>query len=155
MPGEGLDEILKRLGGEIIEFDTPVKTVEQAARVSGADPGRIIKSILLITERAGPVLAIVDGRSRVDLKKIEEKLGRTRLATPREVKEITGYEVGELPPIGVPVKTLVDEGVLEKEQVLGGGGAINRLIRINPRRIVEVQKAEVARISIQRPAGKL
>jgi prolyl-tRNA editing enzyme YbaK/EbsC (Cys-tRNA(Pro) deacylase) len=72
-----------------------------------------------------------------------------RLASPREVKEVTGYEVGELPPIGIPVKTLIDLRVLERSYVLGGGGAVNRLIRIDPRKIVEVQNAEVEDISAE------
>jgi len=143
------EELVRRLGGEILELDAPVKTVEQAARATGADPGQIIKSILLVTESGGAVLAIVDGRSRIDMKKIEKRLGRARLASPREVKEITGYEVGELPPIGIPLKTLIDPRVLEKSYVLGGGGAINKLIRIDPRKIVEAQNAEIEDISAE------
>jgi prolyl-tRNA editing enzyme YbaK/EbsC (Cys-tRNA(Pro) deacylase) len=142
-------ELVRRLGGEILELDAPVKTVEQAARATGADPGQIIKSILLITEGGRAVLAIVDGRSRINLKKVEKKFGRARLASSREVKEVTGYEVGELPPIGIPVKTLIDLRVLERSYVLGGGGAMNRLIRIDPRKIAEVQNAEVEDISAE------
>jgi prolyl-tRNA editing enzyme YbaK/EbsC (Cys-tRNA(Pro) deacylase) len=99
------NDLVLRLGGEILEFDTPVKTVEQAVRATGADAGQIIKTMLLITEKVGPIIAIVDGRSRIDLKKVEKRFGRTRFASPQEVKEITEYEVGELPPIGIPVKT--------------------------------------------------
>jgi prolyl-tRNA editing enzyme YbaK/EbsC (Cys-tRNA(Pro) deacylase) len=143
------EELVRRLSGDILELDAPVKTVEQAARATGMDPGQIIKSILLITEDGRAVLAIVDGRTRIDLKKVEKKFGRVRLASPREVKEVTGYEVGELPPIGIPVKTLIDLRVLERGYVLGGGGAVNRLIRIDPRKIVEVQNAEVEDISAE------
>lgn len=150
MPRIGeLEEIVKKIGGEILELNAPVKTVEQAARVTGADPGQIIKSILLITENEKVILAIVDGRSRIDLKKVERKFGRTRLASPQEVKEVTGYEVGELPPVGIPVKTLIDPKVLEKSYVLGGGGAINRLIKIDPRKILEIQNVEVESISVE------
>jgi len=143
------NDLVLRLGGEILEFDTPVKTVEQAVRATGADAGQIIKTMLLITEKAGPIIAIVDGRSRIDLKKVEKRFGRTRFASPQEVKEITEYEVGELPPIGIPVKTLIDPKVLEKSYVLGGSGAINRLIRIDPRKIVEAQNAEIESISAE------
>ncbi|MEM4718885.1 MAG: YbaK/EbsC family protein, partial [Nitrososphaerota archaeon] len=119
MPGAGkLEEIVKRLGGEVLELEAPVKTVEQAAKATGVDPGQIIKSILLITEKEGAVLAIVDGRSRIDLEKVGRRFGRARLASAREVKEITGYEVGELPPVGIPVKTLIDPKVLERSYVL-------------------------------------
>jgi len=138
---------VKRLGGEILELKTSVKTVEQASRATGADPSQIIKSMLLISEREGAILAIVDGRSRVDLEKLSLRFGRTRLASPKEVKKLTGYEVGELPPIGLPIKTVIDPKVLEKSYVIGGGGAINRLIKIDPKKILEVQKAEIMEIS--------
>lgn len=146
---EELKRIVKELGGEFLELNTPVKTVEQAARATGADPGQIIKSILLMTENEGAILAIVDGRSRIDLRKIEKRFGRVRLALPQEVKEITGYEVGELPPIGIPIKTLIDPRVLEKSYVLGGGGAINRLIKMDPYKILKIQNAEVESIAIE------
>ncbi|MEM4021216.1 MAG: YbaK/EbsC family protein [Nitrososphaerota archaeon] len=150
MPGAGkFEEIVKSLGGEVLELEAPVKTVEQAAKATGVDPGQIIKSILLITEKEGAVLAIVDGRSRIDLEKVGRRFGKTRLASAREVKEVTGYEVGELPPVGIPVKTLIDPKVLERSYVLGGGGAINRLIKIDPHKIVEAQNAEVESISIE------
>jgi len=147
MAGEGFEDLVKRLGGEILELGVPVKTVKQASRATGAAPSQIIKSMLLISESEGAILAIVDGESRVDLEKLGRRFGRTRLASPREVKRLTGYEVGELPPIGVPVKTIVDPKVLEKSYVIGGGGAIDRLIKIDPKKIVEVQKAEVIDIS--------
>jgi len=146
---EHFNDLILRLGGEILEFGTPVKTVEQAVRATGADAGQIIKAMLLITEKAGAILAIVDGRSRIDLKKVEKRFGKVRLASPRGVKEITGYEVGELPPIGIPLRTLIDPRVLEKSYVIGGGGAVNRLIRIDPRKIVEAQNAEIEDISTE------
>jgi len=49
------------------------------------------------------------------------------LATPEEVKQITGFEVGAMPPVGVKVKTIVDPKVLKNEFVIGGGGRIDRL----------------------------
>jgi len=147
MAREKFEELVKKLGGELLELGVPVKTVKQASRATGAASSQIIKSMLLISEHEGAILAIVDGESKVDLGKLGRRFGRTRLASPREVKELTGYEVGELPPIAVPVKTIIDPKVLEKSYVIGGGGAIDRLIKIDPKKIVEVQKAEVIDIS--------
>ena len=42
---------------------------------------------------------------------------------------------------------MIDPKVLEKSYVIGGGGAINRLIKIDPKKILEVQKAEIMEIS--------
>ncbi|WP_232461738.1 aminoacyl-tRNA deacylase [Thermococcus pacificus] len=137
-----LEEIAKELGAEILEVGRPVKTVEQATRETGTSPKQVIKSLVIISERE-PLLVIVDGESRVDMGKLERLFGKCRFAKPEEVKELTGYEVGGVPPVGVPLRTIVDPKVLENEYVIGGGGAIDRLLRIEPQKIVEYQGAEV------------
>lgn len=147
MTRESFKDLVRKLGGEVLDVGVPVKTVEQAFRATGTTPSQIIKSMLLVSEKEGVILAIVDGRSRVDLEKLSQRFGRIRLATPSEVKEFTGYEIGALPPIGLPIKTIIDPYVLEKEYVVGGGGAVDKLIKIDPKKILEVQKAEVMEIS--------
>jgi len=141
----GLEEIVESLGGEIINVGKPVKTVTQAVKATKASPRQIIKSLVLISEK-GPILAIVDGESKVSLEKIKQHFGEVRLATPEEVKEITGFEVGGVPPVGIGIKTIVDPRVLENEFVIGGGGRIDKLCKLSPKRIVEYQKAEIIEI---------
>ena len=141
----GLEEIVESLGGEIINVGKPVKTVTQAVKATKASPRQIIKSLVLISEK-GPILAIVDGESKVSLEKIKQRFGEVRLATPEEVKEITGFEVGGVPPVGIEIKTIVDPRVLENEFVIGGGGRIDKLCKLSPKKIVEYQKAEIIEI---------
>lgn len=143
MAEEALRELIERLGGEIIEVGRLVKTVKQAAEATGAHPKQIIKSLLFISEKNEPILVIVDGESRVDPDKLAKLFGPSRLASPEEVKEITGYEIGELPPVGIKIKTVMDPKVLENEFVIGGGGSVDRLSKLEPRRIVEYQNAMV------------
>ena len=145
---EKLDDLVRRLGGEMINVGKPVKTVKQAVEATGLSPKQIIKSLLFISED-GPILAIVDGSSRVDLAKLRKVVGggEVRLARPDEVKRITKYEVGSLPPIGVKARTIVDPRVLENRVVVGGGGSSDKLSKLDPRKIIEYQKAEVADIA--------
>ena len=143
-----LEELIKKLGGEIINVGKPVKTVEQAVRATGSEPKQIIKSLLFISEEE-PVLVIVDGESKVDLNKLAKIFGKVRFATPEEVKQITGFEVGAVPPVGAEVKTIVDPKVLENEFVIGGGGRIDRLSKLNPEKIVEYQKAIIVDVKVK------
>jgi prolyl-tRNA editing enzyme YbaK/EbsC (Cys-tRNA(Pro) deacylase) len=140
-----LEEIARELGAEILEIGRPVKTVEQAVRETGASASQVIKSLVIVSEN-GPLLVIVDGESKVSMKKLERLFGKCRFARPREVKELTGYEVGGVPPVGVPLRTVVDPKVLENEYVIGGGGTIDRLLKIEPQKIVEYQAAEIVDI---------
>ncbi len=137
-----LKSLVEELGGRLIITAGEVKTVRQAAKELGVDEGQIIKTLVVITND-GPVLAILDGRSRLDLSKVGEG---ARLASPKEVERYTGYRVGEVPPVGIPLRTLMDEGVLRWDRVYGGGGSIRRLVELDPRVIAEYQKAEIRRL---------
>lgn len=44
---------------------------------------------------------------------------------------------------------MVDPKVLENEIVIGGGGRIDRLSRLNPEKIVEYQRARVIDVRVK------
>ncbi|USS41263.1 nucleotide pyrophosphohydrolase [Thermococcus aggregans] len=142
-----VEEIVKELGGEIIDAKGEVKSVSQVVELLGVKPENIIKSLVFIVNESEPLLVIVDGKSKASLEKLKNIFGNVRMAKPKEVEEITGYKIGEVPPVGIPIKTVVDKKVLEKEFVIGGGGSITRLSKLSPRKIVEFQKAEVLDVS--------
>lgn len=142
-----VEEIVKELGGEIIEPQGEVKSVKQVVELLGINPENIIKSLVFIVNENEPLLVIVDGKSKASLEKLKNIFGNVRMAKPKEVEEITGYKIGEVPPVGVPIKTVVDRRVIEKEFVVGGGGRIDRLSKLSPKKIVEFQKAEVLDVS--------
>ncbi len=144
---EKIRNLINSLGGEIITLDVPVKTVKQAAEAVKSSPRYIIKSLLFICEDNTPILVIVSGDSKVDMKKLSKLFKAPRLASPSEVLALTGFRVGGVPPVGVPVKTIVDKKVLKNAYVYGGGGSINKLCKINPRKIIEYQNAEVLDIT--------
>ncbi|WP_456321123.1 aminoacyl-tRNA deacylase [Palaeococcus sp. (in: euryarchaeotes)] len=142
-----LEELASRLGGEILNIGKPVKTVKQAVRETKSAPKQIIKSLIFISEKE-PLLVIVDGDSKVSLEKLKNIFGDVRLAKPKEVKELTGYEVGGIPPVGIALRTIVDPKVLENDYVIGGGGSIDKLMKISPKKIVEHQRAEIIDVSL-------
>ncbi len=142
-----VEETVKELGGEIIDAKGEVKSVNQVVKLLGVKPENIIKSLIFIINESEPILVIVDGKSKVSLEKLKNIFGNVRMAKPKEVEEITGYKTGEVPPVGIPVKTVLDKRVLEREFVIGGGGSINRLSKLSPKKIVEFQKAEVLDVS--------
>ena len=63
--------------------------------------------------------------------------------------KITGFKIGELPPIGIKVKTILDPKILENEFVIGGGGSIEKLSKLNPEKIVEYQKAIIVDVKVE------
>jgi prolyl-tRNA editing enzyme YbaK/EbsC (Cys-tRNA(Pro) deacylase) len=134
--------------GEILYLSVPTPTVEAAAQAVKTRPERIVKSILFLVDQ-NPVLAISCGLAHVDRRAIAHRyqVGRKRvkLAGPETVQQITGYDVGALPPFGhlVPLPTLLDQRILAHPFVYAGGGAENALVRLNPQDILRVSGAQV------------
>jgi prolyl-tRNA editing enzyme YbaK/EbsC (Cys-tRNA(Pro) deacylase) len=143
------------LTGEILRLSVPTPTVETASQAAGVHLDQIVKSILFLvedlpgTQPYQPVLAIACGTAHVEQRAIAAHYGvgrkRVKLASPEQVRSITGYEVGALPPFGhrQPLPTLLDHRVLNLPQVYAGGGEENALVRLDPRDIARLTGAVV------------
>jgi Cys-tRNA(Pro) deacylase len=139
------------IAGEILHLSVPTPTVETAARALGVQLEQIVKSLLFLVEAAHTesVLAITCGTAYVERRAIAAHYGvgrkRVKLASPEEVRSISGYEVGAMPPFGhrQPLPTLLDRRVLDLPVVYAGGGGENVLLRLDPRDIARFTSAEV------------
>jgi len=141
----------KNVKAEIVRLETETKTVSQAAKALNVERKQIIKTLLFIYGSGKPVIAIVRGDQQVNTIKLANavKCEKIRIATPQEVKILTGYEVGALPPIAhiKEIKTFIDPAVMEMEYVYGGGGTRKTLLKIKPNDIVNLQNAIIKDIT--------
>jgi prolyl-tRNA editing enzyme YbaK/EbsC (Cys-tRNA(Pro) deacylase) len=130
-----------------IEFDEPVKTVEQAAKKVQAE--KIAKSIVMVDSNGEPVLAIVPARSMVSHRKLKELLGvrDVRLANAQEVLDYSGYPAGGVPPFNRIKRVLLDQQLLKDETAIVGGGDINKLLEIRTKDVLTTLSPKVADIS--------
>ena len=136
------------IAGEILHLNVPTPTVETAAQAVGTSVDQIIKSILFLVDEQ-PVLAIACGLSSIQRRVIADLFGigrkRVKLASAETVLEISGYEVGAMPPFGhcQPLVTLIDRKVLEFKDAYAGGGAENAIVHLDPQDILRVSGARV------------
>ena len=99
----------------------PVLTSEDAAKQRGFELKQGVKAILFTNQSGGWVVVDVPADKQVNQKVVADFLGwiksKTRMATPDEVLEKTGCEIGSVPPFGHKeiIKILVDEGVFENQ----------------------------------------
>lgn len=137
----------KRVWHRFIEFNEPVKTVEQASRRVEAE--KIAKSIVMVDPQGIPLLAIVPAKSRVSHKKIKKLLSvkDVRLASPEEVLKHSGYPVGGVPPFNNIKRVLVDPEVLKNETAIVGGGDVDKLLEIMTADMVAILEPTIADIS--------
>jgi Cys-tRNA(Pro) deacylase len=142
----------QRLNATILPMAVPTATVTDAAGALGVEPSAIIKSLVFLAEDR-PLLVVNSGTARVDRKKLADYLSmnrrRVKFATAAQALRITGYVVGSMPPFGhrKPLRTIVDRAAARRQEMFGGGGDIDALVRISPVELIEVTEAEIADIS--------
>jgi Cys-tRNA(Pro) deacylase len=112
-------------------------TVQAAADALDVDPARIGKSIVLMVADEEPVVVLVRGPDEVSLEKVAAHVNvdtgeDVRLAEPDEIQAYTGYPVGAVPPLGHerPLRTLIDDRVLDQDAVYVGGGSEDVMLEI-------------------------
>lgn len=142
------------LAARLIAPQTPMPTVPLAAAALGVAEGQIVKTIVLEGRNgSGTVaVAIVTGDRRVDRSKVAAVLAQPmlKLASPRTVSTVIGYEVGGVPPVAhaASVPVVVDRRVLEHDVVYGGGGDDFHMLEIAPVDIVRLTKAVIADVTM-------
>lgn len=140
---ENIKKILeeKNIPFEISEHE-PVYTSEDAARVRGVELKTGVKALVTKTYEGRFVLVLVCADKRADLERIAELEGtkNNRLASPEEVIETTGCEIGSVPPFGhmTELKTYFDKEILENEYVNFNGGLHTVSIRMKAVNLKEV-----------------
>ncbi len=103
------------------EVHTPEKrTVDEVSRFLKERPERFIKSILVMAEEGGPVLALVRGDQQLHEKKLQRIIGPFRAALKQEVKEILGVEAGFIGPMGHGDMKLVADPALRTGSYITG-----------------------------------
>ena len=88
-------------GQKIIVLDTTARTAQQAADSLNTTVGSIVKSLLFRTENDF-ILCLVSGDKKCSLNKLKKikKLKDISMANPDQVKEVTGFTIGGVSPIG-------------------------------------------------------
>ena len=140
--------VSKGIWHRFIEFNEPVRTVEEAARKISAD--KIIKSIVLVGSDKKPILAILPARNKISYKKIKTllKVKDVRLAQPDEVLEHSGYPVGGVPPFNKISRILLDPTVQLNARSIAGGGDADKLVELETRDMLEFLDPIVADFSV-------
>ncbi len=129
-------------------FDRSCHSVAEASEASGAPADAFVKTICMVSEGC-LVAAVVKGEDRASTKRVQAALAAIevpRLATPEEMLLRTGFPVGGTPPFGFGAIFLVDERVMAREVVWGGGGSPRALVNVSPVELLKANGGRVARV---------
>ena len=122
-------EAATKLGvkGEVNILAETARTAIDAANGLGIEVGQIASSLIFKLPSGNPLLIITSGRHRVDTELVAKNLGITELgrADANYVKEVSGYSVGGVSPLGwisKPEIILIDEALNDYDVVWAASG---------------------------------
>ena len=133
------------------ELEVAVKTAAAAAEAVGCTPAQIVKSLVFQGAASGvPVLVVASGANRVSEAKLEALLGEpVKMGPPKFVREVTGYAIGGIPPVGHARKldTIVDAHLLALDELWAAAGHPNSLFALTPEELVRMTAGRVAEVA--------
>lgn len=135
-------------------FSESTHTAEEAAAAVGAELGQIVKSLVFVAPEADgsldPIVCLVSGPNRVDLARLAAVTGDAdvRRATANEARELTGFTIGGIPPIGHarPVRVVMDPDLGRFEVVWAAAGTPTAVFPVPPATLRMLSNAHVAPI---------
>lgn len=113
--------------GEVTVLSDTARTAVDAATGLGIEVGQIASSLIFKLPSGNPLLIITSGRHRVDTDLVAKNLGIPELgrADANYVKEISGYSVGGVSPLGwisKPEIILIDQALNDYEVIWAASG---------------------------------
>ena len=135
-PVKRVERLLKEFdpNQEVIILDNSARTALEAASSLGCEVGAIIKSLLFKTENSFS-LFLVAGDKKASLNKIKKTLNikDASMASADDVKNITGYTIGGVSPIGHSNKIVIfiDNSLKRFTSLFAAAGHPNCVFKIN------------------------
>ena len=135
-PVQRVEKILKDFdeSQNIIVLETSARTALEAASSLGCEVGAIVKSLLFKTEN-NYTLCLVAGDKRASLNRIKKalKIKNASMASAEDVKNITGYTIGGVSPIGhlKKIEILIDKSLSRFDLLFAAAGHPNCVFKID------------------------
>lgn len=130
----------------------PVYTAVEAAHERGVRLPQVVKTMIVQGQSGKIAAALIPGHKRLSLERLRHVLNEKEVAlvSPDRVKELTGYEVGSVSPIGIrrrDVEILVDPEVLREEYVTISAGNPHAGLMLKSRDLARVVGAKLAAVT--------
>jgi prolyl-tRNA editing enzyme YbaK/EbsC (Cys-tRNA(Pro) deacylase) len=145
---------------DIHSFEKSTHTAAEAAAAVGADLGQIVKSLVFVVDGDGAprtYVCLVSGPDRVDVARLAAVIGEPaiRRASAREARDLTGFVIGGIPPLGHvrPVTVVMDPALGLHQEVWAAAGLPFAVFPVPPATLRALANAVVAPIAEDRALG--
>ena len=135
---------------KIICLEQTARTAQDAATALGCNVGAIVKSLLF---NAGDnyILCLISGDQRCSLNKLKKILDKKNvsMAKPEDVKEITGYTIGGVSPVGhlKKIKIYIDRSLERFTTVFAAAGHPNCVFKISFNQLTNITTGEIKELT--------
>ena len=134
----------------VIILDTSARTAEEAASSLSCEVGAIVKSLLFKTENTF-TLCLIAGDKKASLNKIKKTLNikDASMASADEVKNVTGYTIGGVSPVGHlnKVDIFIDNSLERFISLFAAAGHPNCVFKINFTDLQKITNGSIKKIT--------
>lgn len=125
---------------QFIYHDKQIYSATDGAEFFHIDPGQTAPTLIVETDKGCFSIIFSGSRSRVDFKYIAKLLdvSKVQLAKKSRVFEITGFDPGNTPMVGLNLPVIFDKRLLQYTFIYGGSGLPNRTLKISPESLVKL-----------------
>ena len=131
-------------------LDKTARTAKDAAESLNTEVGSIVKSLLLRTKTSF-LLCLVAGDKRCSLNKVKKLLNQKdiSMANAEQVKEITGFTIGGVSPVGHlnKIDIYIDESLKRFEKIFAAAGHPNAIFKIDFKNLKEITNGMIMDVS--------
>ena len=151
-PVKRVENILKEFDQSlnIIVLETSARTADEAASSLGCEVGAIVKSLLFKTENSF-TLCLVAGDKRASLNSIKKSLQikDASMASAEDVKNITGYTIGGVSPVGHlrKIEILIDKSLSRFRSLYAAAGHPNCVFKIDFTKLQKITNGHIEEIT--------
>ena len=151
-PVKRVENLLKKFDEKqkVIILDTSARTALEAASSLGCEVGAIVKSLLFKTENSF-TLCLVAGDKKASLNKIKKTLNikDVSMAAAADVKNITGYTIGGVSPIGhlKKIDIFIDKSLERFTSLFAAAGHPNCVFKINFKNLLKITNGSIKEIT--------
>ena len=135
---------------KVIELDSSARTAKEAAESLKTDVGSIVKSLLFRSQN-NFFLCLVSGDKRCSLNKLKKikNLKDISMANPQSVKEVTGFTIGGVSPIGhlEKIEIFIDNNLKRFEKIYAAAGHPHCVYKIDFENLIKITNGTVMDIT--------
>lgn len=135
----------------VVELPASTRTAQDAADAVGCSVGQIVKSLVFRGKQSGKgIFVAASGANRVNEKRLKEYTGEgIEKASPEFVREITGFAIGGVSPVGhlQPIESYIDEDLLGYTELWAAAGTPNAVFKLAPSELTLLTAGRVVSIA--------